>query len=136
MDDLVAESVQEGFRFVSRLREEWVSGVNRFAGKGEALFAGFDADQLVAVGGINRQSADCGRLRRVYVRKADRRRGLGGQLVRHIMNFAAQHYRRVVLRTDTEAAEHFYVALGFIRQAGDGGSTHAFEIGRQSLKSL
>ena len=35
---LRVESLQEGFRFIERLCEEWASGANRFDAPGEALF--------------------------------------------------------------------------------------------------
>jgi len=127
MDALVEEGIQDGFRFISRLKQDWQSGTNRFSAEGEALFGAFDAGRLIAIGGINRQSGDCGRVRRIYVMKTHRRRGIGCQLVRRILDIASHHYARVVLRTDSEAADRFYVALGFVRQAADGGSTHALE---------
>lgn len=132
VDALVEEGTQDGFRFMSRLKQDWLSGANRFSAEGEALFGAFEARRLVAIGGINRQSADCGRLRRVYVMKTYRRRDIGHKLIRHILDFASQYYLRVVLRTDSEAADLFYVALGFVRRTADGGSTHEFEFRKKS----
>src|ERR1700677_1638759 len=128
MNPLLQESDGEGFRFLQRLRDDWISGVNRFALTGEALFGAFEEKHLVAVGGINRQSDGCGRLRRFYVLKDYRRRGIGRLLVRHLLKFASLHYSRVVLHTDSEAADHFHVAVGFVRQAASADPTHFIEL--------
>ena len=104
IEGLLAESEQEGFRFVRRAKEEWLSGANTFSKEGEALYAVFEEERLLAIGGINRESARCGRLRRFYVRREERRRGIGRQLVRHVLAFASGHYSRVGLRCDTDVA--------------------------------
>jgi len=127
MNEIVEEAAQNGFQFIGRLKADWRSGANRFSGDGEAFFGVYDGDQLVAVGGLNRQTADCGRVRRVYVLKARRRGGIGAQLIRHLLEFAAQHYQSVRLRTDTEAAARFYSALGFVRAERGGDADHQFE---------
>ena len=122
MVSLLRESEAEGFRFLRRLHDDWMSGTNRFAGPGEALFGVLAEDRLLAVGGINRAAPDCGRLRRFYVIHAARRRGVG----RHILQFAASHYSRVVLRTDTDQAARFYLALGFTPLTHDPQVTHEY----------
>jgi len=81
IEELLAESKREGFRFVRRAQDEWRTGANRFAQEGEALFGVFAGERLVAIGGINRESGRCGRLRRFYVRREGRRQGIGRQLV-------------------------------------------------------
>jgi GNAT superfamily N-acetyltransferase len=116
-----------------RSREEWLSGANRFSRPGEAFFGVFDANALVAVGGINRESAVCGRLRRFYVKREERRRRLGTSLALHLLGFASRHYARVVLRTDTDAAARFYVSIGFITAVNTSGWTHAIELGKRSI---
>jgi GNAT superfamily N-acetyltransferase len=125
---LLAESEQDGFRFVRRAQEEWLSGANTFSKDGEALFAVFEQDRLLAIGGINHESARDGRLRRFYVRRDERRRGIGRQLVRHVLAFASRNYSRVGLRCDTAAADRFYRALGFSRTDSDPGVTHVIEL--------
>ncbi|MFT3883033.1 MAG: hypothetical protein QM703_25700 [Gemmatales bacterium] len=39
LEALAKESEHEGWRFLRRLVDEWISGANRFAESGEALFA-------------------------------------------------------------------------------------------------
>jgi GNAT superfamily N-acetyltransferase len=87
-----------------------------------------EENRLIAVGGINREADGCGRLRRFYVQPEFRRMGVGRGLAHHILRFAAEHYSRVVLRTDTMAADRFYVSLGFSRLAQDDGATHLLEL--------
>lgn len=128
IEELTRESEAEGFCFLARLRDEWRAGVNRFSNTGEALFGAFEGGKLLAVGGLNREADDCGRLRRFYVKRNARRQGLGRLLVQHILRFAREHYSRVVLRTDTEIADQFYVALGFTRLPPGKNATHLIEI--------
>lgn len=128
IEPLVQDSLQEGFHFLQRLKDEWLSGANRFSGRGEALFGMFDGERLLAVGGINRQSDACGRLRHFYVRKDARREGLGRMLLQHILRFASAHYARVSLRTDTLIADQFYLAVGFSRLSPGNSSTHIIEL--------
>src|SRR5689334_25434208 len=82
---LVAEGEREGWRFVRRLADEWAAGTNRFDRPGEALFAAWSGDALVGVCGLNADPyvADqlVGRVRRLYVLRAFRGRGVGKRLV-------------------------------------------------------
>jgi len=126
---LILESQLEGIRFMTRLGHDWQSRANRFSGEGEAFFGVYQGERLMAVGGINRESERCGRLRRFYVRREARRTGIGRTLLGHILAFAAVHYDRVTLWTDSEAADRFYVATGFVRTPGVKGHTHAIEVG-------
>src|SRR5580692_1060936 len=100
IEGLLAESEQAGFRFVRRARDEWLSGVNSFSKPGEAFFGVFEGEHLLAIGGINRESEHCGRLRRFYVRREARRRGIGRLLVQQVLAFASRHYSRVGLHCD------------------------------------
>jgi GNAT superfamily N-acetyltransferase len=133
IEGLLAESQQEGFRFVRRAKEEWLSGANTFSKEGEALFAVYEGERLLAIGGINRESARQGRLRRFYVRRQERRRGIGRQLVRRLLAFASRHYSRVSLRCDTEAADRFYRAVGFNRTNSVPDATHVIELKQEKV---
>jgi ribosomal protein S18 acetylase RimI-like enzyme len=62
------------------------------------------------------------------VQKEERRRSIGRLLAQHILRFAGRHYASVVLRTDTDTADRFYVAMGFTRLPSGGGATHLIEI--------
>jgi GNAT superfamily N-acetyltransferase len=112
---LIQESQAEGFRSLRRLQDDWLSGANRFDREGEAFFGFFSEAALVGVGGINRHTSTCGRLRRFYVSRDWRRKGIGRNLAEHILLFSAQFYEEVVLHTKSAAADAFYRALGFSR---------------------
>jgi GNAT superfamily N-acetyltransferase len=131
--ELLAESEQEGFRFVRRAQDEWLLGVNRFSQEGEALFGVFEHQRLLAIGGVSRDSGGCGsgRLRRLYVRRAARRRWVGKRLVLYILSFVQTCYLRVVLRCDTDAADQFYRGIGFSRTDADDGVTHVIELKKE-----
>ena len=114
-----------------RAREEWLSGANRFSKEGEALFGVFENERLVAIGGVTRESEHRGRLRRFYVRRDTRERGIGRQLVHHVLTFSRRHYSRVELRCDRDAADQFYRALGFCRTTSEAGITHTLELQKE-----
>jgi GNAT superfamily N-acetyltransferase len=128
IEGLLAESEEEGFRFVRRAQEEWLSGANRFSKEGEALFGVFEKECLRAIGGVNRESERCGRLRRFYVRREKRRTGIGRRLLQHVLAFSRRYYSRVALRCDTKAADRFYCALGFDRTSSITGVTHVISL--------
>ena len=128
---LVSESKHEGFRFLERLVKDYTSGDNTFNKLGERLYGVYDRDgHLIAVGGINQDpysgDSSLGRLRRFYVLKDYRRRGVGRLLVNKILNDAKSYFTTVVLKTDTLQADRFYQSLGF--QKGDRfpNSTHFY----------
>ena len=119
---LVNESKSEGFRFLERLVKDYTSGDNTFNKMGERLYGAYDsAGKMIAVGGINQdpysKRASAGRLRRFYVLKDERRRGIGRRLAKKILSEAGRHFSVVVLKTDSPQADRFYRSLGF--QKGD-----------------
>jgi GNAT superfamily N-acetyltransferase len=121
IERLREEALEEGFRFVERLCEEWRNGENRFAAPGEALYGCVGAAGVVAVGGLNRDPfegrAEVGRLRRVYVRPAWRKQGIGEALVRALIEQAWPRFGSLHLRTDQAAAARLYERLGFVRSS-------------------
>ena len=117
IEELCAEAAGEGFRFMDRLTSEWRSGINRFARPGEVLLGAFQAADLVAVGGLNRDpyanQDGVGRLRHLYVRRSTRHSGVGSVLVSTLLDRADNAFHSVRLRTQTREAADFYVSLGF-----------------------
>lgn len=112
---LEAEAVEDGFSMVTRLREEWLSGVNRFDGFGERLIGAYLGDRLVGIGGLNRDpyldNPAIGRLRHIYVLRDVRRSGIGAMLVRSLIEAARGRFE--VVRLSTGRAATFYETLGF-----------------------
>jgi GNAT superfamily N-acetyltransferase len=117
---------------LGRLRDEWVSGANRFDRRGEGLYLGETGDRAVAVCGLNVDpyagDPRVGRLRRLYVLESCRRHGVGRALVHHAIGEAGRAFREVRLRTHDEAADAFYRALGFARVLDVEGCTHALRL--------
>ena len=100
---------------IERLRREWVAGLNRFDREGEILVGAFRRDQLVGVGGLNRdpyvEDPAVGRIRHVYVLNEERRRAVGRGLIACLIKGADEHFNLVRLRTGRASA--FYDSLGF-----------------------
>jgi GNAT superfamily N-acetyltransferase len=116
-DTLAADARAEGHRMIERLRNEWAEGRNRFSGEGEALLGAFVDEQLVAVGGVHHEPLaglpEAARLRRVYVRPAWRRQGVGEALITELLQRARTRFSEVRLRTDNPDAARVYERMGF-----------------------
>ncbi|MFC4619104.1 GNAT family N-acetyltransferase [Camelliibacillus cellulosilyticus] len=128
LDSMIAESREEGFRFLDRLVADDQTGVNSFDKPGEVLYGVYLNDALIGIGGMNQDpyspSPKVGRLRRFYIKKCFRRQGIGRMLVQQLLNDARTFFEVVVLRTDTEQADQFYQSLGFIKGDRFSNSTH------------
>jgi GNAT superfamily N-acetyltransferase len=78
------EADRDGFRFIERLIRDWASGSNRFDGPGERLIAAIRENRVIGICGLNcdpyTDESRVGRLRHLYVRRSDRRRGIGRRL--------------------------------------------------------
>jgi RimJ/RimL family protein N-acetyltransferase len=121
LHELEQEAIGQGFRFLTRLRQDWESGANRFDAPGECLMAAFLDSEWVGIGGLSRdpyQQGDTARLRRLFVADAARGRGVGKALVSRLVEHAAQHFRVVHLSTDTPQGAAFYLRCGFQPASG------------------
>ena len=120
---LLAEAEGAGGAFMLRVRDEWVSCVQRFDGPGEFLLGAFSGDRLVAVGGVSRDpyrpQPGLGRVRHVYVLQELRRHGVGRMLMEAIIGKARTDFAVLRLRTRSAGAAALYESLGFERYAGD-----------------
>ncbi|MBO1583101.1 GNAT family N-acetyltransferase [Bacillus sp. XF8] len=125
---LVEESKKEGFNFLIKLVNEYRNKTNTFNKKGECLYGVFQDEVLIGIGGINQdpymKAKVVGRLRRFYISKAYRRKGIGNLLLRKILSDAKEHFQTVVLYTDTKQASQFYISNGFMKSEGYQGATH------------
>jgi len=133
LTELISESRKEGFLFLERLINDYKSGINTFNKSGEFLYGVFSQEGLlIAIGGINQDPFSAneriGRLRRFYVSKGYRRKGIGRNLVTRIINDANEHYKIIVLYTDTKQADKFYTSLGFINDNRFLKSTHFLKL--------
>jgi GNAT superfamily N-acetyltransferase len=126
--ELAEQAEREGYRFVTRLIDDWREGSNRFDGPGEAVFAASIDQRIVGVCGLNVdpyvQEASLGRVRHLYVLPDFRRSGVGSVLMSMVIDEAARTFERLRLRTRNPGAAVFYEALGFEPVVGDTTCTH------------
>lgn len=129
---LAADAEADGCGMVSRLIREWRDGGNRFDRPGERAYVARLGGRVCGVCGLNRDpfanDPSVGRVRRLYVAVADRRRGVGTAIVQRLMEDARGTFHSIRLRTHDLAASAFYEAVGFQRVAGDAECTHRREL--------
>jgi GNAT superfamily N-acetyltransferase len=120
-DALRAEARGEGYRFVERLATDWSSGTTRFDREGEALLAARLGGTLAAIGGLTIEPIVSGalRMRRFYVRREYRRRGIGCVLATALLEQAARFVRLVTVNA-APASTAFWESLGFAPDPRDG----------------
>lgn len=119
---LIAEAVAGGDGFMTRLRDAWRSGANRFCAPGETYLGVWRDGALIGAGGINRDpygsDPAIGRVRHLYVRPAARGQGVGGALTGRLIEHARAHFGVLRLRTRRPEAARMYERLGFVRTDG------------------
>lgn len=123
----------EGFQFLNRLEEDWINNINRFNGEGEGYFKLQVNNQVVGVGGINNNPFDqaekrVGRIRRFFILKQWRNRGLGSELLSHIIKEFSSAYETIQLKTDNRNACLFYEKYGFNIIDNDENVTHELKL--------
>lgn len=112
-----AEADAEGVGNVGRLQEDWESAAERFQKPGEILLAGFDGEALVAIGGLTGEpdpTVHALRLRRLYVRPAWRKRGIGRALAESLMDHGFGYVDLLTLNAGVPGASGFWETLGFV----------------------
>ncbi|WJY28145.1 MULTISPECIES: GNAT family N-acetyltransferase [Sporosarcina] len=130
IDALVAESESEGYRFLTRLVEEYRDSVNTFSEPGEALYAVRNEDgEVIAVGGVNRfpvpgGDPETGRLQRFYVKESERRNGAGSLLLQEIIRNAKGAFHELTVKTESSKADAFYRRNGFEFDDSEAETTH------------
>ena len=131
-EELAADARADGQKLLEVLREDWASGAIRFDGPGEALFAAFAGEALLGLGGLTRdpylKAEEAGRVRRLYVRRAARRHGVGRALLGAAAAGAAEAgWPRLRVRAPA-AAFAFYESCGFLRAVGEAAATHVLPL--------
>ncbi|WIL45125.1 GNAT family N-acetyltransferase [Bacillus bombysepticus] len=127
-DYLVQESKDEGFYFLIKLISEYENKINTFNKTGECLYGIFQGEKLIGIGGLNEDpytiNNKIGRIRRFYIAKKYRRKGLGRLLLVRIINDAKKHFNIVVLNTDTVQGDKFYTSSRFVKGTKYMGVSH------------
>jgi GNAT superfamily N-acetyltransferase len=126
---LLEESENEGYGFLRRLEHQWKEESNRFALQGESLYRVIQGADLIGIGGINKDpfanSERVGRVRRFYVKKSHRNKGVGSMLLQHILLNHWEYFEEVRLRTYSNDASKFYLSQGFQEALNEENYTHA-----------
>jgi nucleoside triphosphate diphosphatase len=121
LDRLRGEARAEGFRMLDRLAAEWQSGVTRFDLPSEALIAAYAQGVLVGIGGMTLDPVIAGalRMRRFYVGRRFRRRGIARRLARMLLNRPEAAGRMIVVNAG-QASGQFWESLGFVSDRRSG----------------
>ena len=129
---LIQESEREGYRFVSRLASEYEDGTHRFSEQGEAIYGAWEEDELVAIGGLYRNSAskaeNSARLFRFYTLPEHRRKGVGSELLKAISENAKGHFKEITTKTEAGNVDSFYRANGFVFDERSPDTTHVLSL--------
>ncbi|HEY95557.1 MAG TPA: GNAT family N-acetyltransferase [Dehalococcoidia bacterium] len=106
---------QEGYNMLNRLVADYDSGENRFDKEGEKLIGYILECMVVALCGLNIEPSytEYGRIRRLYVLPEYRNRGIGTELVNHLITFAGKYYKGVVVNIGNLPVSNFYESIGF-----------------------
>lgn len=130
IDHLVKQSESEGYRFLTRLVEHFQDGTQQFDQPGEALLGVWKADELVALGGVQKnpytEDAETARLKRFYVEPEERRHGVGSMLLTACLDKAKENFSKVTCRTDSAKADAFYRHNGFSVTTDSPETTHQY----------
>ena len=130
LDALVAESEEEGYRFLTRLVEDYKEGLNTFSEPGEALYDVLDeSGNVIAIGGVNRfpvpgGNQETGRLQRFYVKADQRRNGAGSLLLKTIVEHSREQFHELTVKTESSKADAFYRHNGFEFDDSESETTH------------
>jgi GNAT superfamily N-acetyltransferase len=125
---LIAASCDEGFKFLVRLQDEYLTGKVCFDSAGEALFGAFQATRLIGLAGLTHdpysEDPKIGRVRHLYVLPQWRRLTVGAKLLAEIEHHAQANFSTLVLRTDTKIGAAFYQSLGYEPLLAGATATH------------
>jgi GNAT superfamily N-acetyltransferase len=116
-DELRADAEADGHRQLRRLAAELETRQAMF----HAVVAAFIDRGLVGVGAITDEpqpaSEPAWRLRRLYVHRRFRRRGIARSMVRALLDEAARKVRIVTVHAGDDDAARFWEAIGFQQAA-------------------
>lgn len=129
---LIQESEKEGYRFVTRLKEEYEDGTNRFSEQGEALYGVWEDKELVSIGGLTKNTItteeQSARLYRFYTLPDHRRKGIGSELFKAISDNAKGKFKEITTKTESAKADAFYRANGFVFEERSPDTTHVLSL--------
>lgn len=119
---LRSAATAEGHRHLDRLGHEWSSGVQRFAGSGEALLTAYQEGELVGIGGITHEASEAAepalRMRRPFVHPDARRTGVARTIVAALIQEGFDNAALLTVHAGDGTASAFWEAQGFHRVVG------------------
>ncbi|MGC5326842.1 GNAT family N-acetyltransferase [Brevibacillus sp. SYSU BS000544] len=125
---LIDECTLEGFTFMTKLQDEYVTGQNRFDKRGEALYVARFDHNIVGICGLNQdpyeKQSTIGRVRHLYVAKEFRKQRIARALVSQIIYEAKEYYLELTLRTNNPEADRLYRSMGFSTESNYESATH------------
>lgn len=111
-------ALNEGWKILRVLEEDWASGALRFDAPGEGLFCAREEGALAGILGLSSdpyaEETSVARLRRLYVGPAYRGRGIGRELVEAAARAARAHGFRMLRVRAPAPSWGFYEACGFL----------------------
>lgn len=132
---VVDESLGEGYLHMQRLLTDFQSGKNTFNAKGEALFMVRWHEETLGLCGLNQDpyhsQPEWGRVRRMYVRPAARRQGVGSALLQQVLAQSQPYFLVLSLYTTNDQAQAFYRRFGFVDLLNDPKSNMFLDLQKQ-----
>jgi ribosomal protein S18 acetylase RimI-like enzyme len=137
-DELVEESVIEGYLYLERMRRDWETDAALFSGPNDCLFRAHVGPHTLGLCGRTPDPYAAGhrvgRIRHLYVRPAARNRGVGSALLTFVINGAALYFSELRLRSSNTAASRLYLKHGFELVRGDAYATHRLDLSPEAVK--
>jgi GNAT superfamily N-acetyltransferase len=117
-EGLSADAEADGYRHVRRLAAEFETTPEMF----HAVLAGFIDGALAGIGATTDEpqpaSEPAWRMRRLYVHRGLRRRGVARAIVAALLEDAANNVRMVTVHAGNDSAARFWQAIGFQQATG------------------
>jgi len=122
LKNLADEAKNEGYNYVRKTMDEWLQGINQFSKQSEVLWGVFDSEKCIAIGGLNidpfADEPAIGRVRRIYVSKKYRQKGIATYLLKKIIEQSKPFFSTLRLSTNNQNAAELYESMGFIKAEG------------------
>jgi GNAT superfamily N-acetyltransferase len=130
-EGLKAESLKEGLNSLCNVERDWNSNFCRFDRVGEGLFLLKKGGHIIGFGAIRQTpfappTAGIGRLSSLYIKKAERGKGYGSQLLSDILKYAALTHGLIELKADL--AISFFEKNGFEKISGNANISHQIDL--------
>jgi GNAT superfamily N-acetyltransferase len=117
-EELEADAIADGHTHLSRLSSEFVKSPTMF----HQIFAALVGSTLAGIGAITDEPASTRqptwRMRRLYVHRNFRRRGVANAIADALLRVAAREVGRVTVHAGSDEAARFWELMGFDRVEG------------------